>query len=167
MERLDLLSINRHAPYIVLFDGTSYLFKTSIGVRIAVQFALEKQIKFLTGYWFGLKVITDDVKQEPIRDEKIRETIICILDEFFSKNPDYILYLCDFDDDRQASRNRMFRSWFNTYELKERYIYQDKKVKLKGKYTFVCLVVPKSHPMCEEIAGFFNEVIDIFTSNKP
>ncbi|WP_219817613.1 DUF6169 family protein [Xylanibacter ruminicola] len=35
-------------------------------------------------------------------DIKIQKTIICIIEEFFRKNPDILLYMCSTEDNHQA-----------------------------------------------------------------
>ena len=164
METLDLVRINSQAPYTVLFDGTSYIFEISDTAYVVVRFTIEDKIRFLIGYWLGLETVS---LNPTIKDDKIRQTILCILDEFFRQNPSYVIYTCEYEDGKQAARNRLFRSWFNNYEMKDRYIYSEKEIQVDGNNTFISLIVPTSHPMCEEVVGFFDEAINLFKSDKP
>ena len=41
-------------------------------------------------------------------DAAVRETIICIIEEFFLSSPNIMLYICETGDERQAQRTRLF-----------------------------------------------------------
>lgn len=164
MEMLDLVAINQNSPYVVLFDGTSYVFDTCNGARIAVAFAPQQTVAFLNGYWLGIE---NQNGIPTLSDKNVRKTVFCILEEFFHNNPDYLLYICEYKDDRQEIRNRMFRSWFNSYEYKERFFFMSKQTKYQDNETYVSLIVAKNNYMYDEIKGFFDEVVELFNRDKP
>ena len=98
---------------------------------------------------------------------KVRDTIICIIEEFFRQNPDILLYLCDTANGQQAMRNRLFLRWFNTYEMKQKYSIFNEMIPDEGEMNYVSLIIPLSHPQFEAIVSHFNEMIDNFKENKP
>lgn len=55
-------------------------------------------------------------------DPKFKATLIAIVEEFFRQNNDVMLYVTETKDLKQASRNRLFVRWFNTYKHHELYV---------------------------------------------
>ncbi|MBQ6746269.1 MAG: hypothetical protein IJR07_04395 [Bacteroidaceae bacterium] len=164
MRPLDISVINQNAPYKVYFDGTSYCFVSQGGATISIGFSLENEYSYTIGYWLGL----DNSFAEPsAKDDNIRETVFCIIEEFFKQNPYYLLYFCEFHDGKQHLRNRMFRSWFTNYTHSDLYHIHTKDVVIKGNETYLSIIVPKSHPDFEDIINYFDEVVAIMKSGKP
>lgn len=99
-------------------------------------------------------------------DFKLRETILLLIEAFFSANPDILLYICETGDGKQALRSRLFVRWFNTYSHRDAYILETAEV-MEGKTkNFAALIVQKSNPRLIEIVSEFKETINILT-NKP
>ncbi len=101
MNDLDINAINYHSPYIVGYDGKAYIFVTDHQITYRVDFDLDNN-PFFTAYWFNLA--NPDHLKSP-NDIKIAQTIICIIEEFFNKNPNILLYMCSTDDGKQAQRS--------------------------------------------------------------
>lgn len=99
-------------------------------------------------------------------DFKLRETILLLIEAFFSANPDILLYICETGDGKQALQSRLFVRWFNTYSHRDAYILETAEV-MEGKTkNFAALIVQKSNPRLIEIVSEFKETINILT-NKP
>ena len=99
-------------------------------------------------------------------EEKLRETILLLIEAFFAANPDILLYICETGDGRQAFRSRLFVRWFNTYSNRDAYIMQTAEVQEGKTKNFAALIVQKSNPRLKEILAEFDETIRILT-NKP
>lgn len=63
-------------------------------------------------------IIVNENNTPSPNDLKLRETIFCIIEDFFKANPEILLYLCETGDGKQASRNRLFIRWFREYAQK-------------------------------------------------
>ena len=165
MRVLDIDRINRVAPYDVMFQNGKYVFKTDASIVFSVQFEQETELdNGYPVYWFHL--INSESKPSP-RDSKVRDTIICIIEEFFCDSPDVLLYLCDSAGGQQAMRNRLFLRWFDTYELKERFLILNEKIITDGQEDYVSLIIRRNHPQLEEISKYFQGIVALFKANKP
>ena len=164
MMLLDTAKISEAAPYNVWYDNGEYIFKTDAEIVYAVGFKLDDVFQSFTAYWFDL---TNRSHKPSPNDLKVRDTIICIIEEFFRQNPDILLYLCDTANGQQAMRNRLFLRWFNTYEMKQKYSIFNEMIPDEGEMNSVSLIIPLSHPQYEAIVSHFNEMIDNFKENKP
>jgi len=168
MNALDVTRINIYAPYKIWSDGDIYRFETDNGIKYLVDFELDSN-PYYTAYWFNLTI--PEHSKSP-GDTKIAQTVICIIEEFFRLNPEVLLYMCSTDNGQQAQRARLFLRWFNGYEQQKRYVIKSTEVKGIGpdgkpRKEYVALIVPRIHPLVDEIVNRFDEEIQMFNDNKP
>ena len=168
MNAPDLNRINAVAPYKVWGNDLLYRFDTDNGIRYLVNFELDVN-PYYTAYWFNL---TNPDHMKSPGDIKIAKTIICIIEEFFRMNPEVLLYMCSTDKGQQAQRARLFLRWFNGYEQQKRYLIKATEVRSinpdgKPMEEYVALIVPRVHPLLDEIVERFEEEIRMFNDNKP
>ena len=143
-------------------------FETDYGIRYLVDFELDVN-PYYTAYWFNL---TNPEHAKSPGDTKIAQTVVCIIEEFFRLNPEVLLYMCSTDNGQQAMRNRLFLRWFNGYEQQKRYIIRSAEVKGidpegKARTEYVALIVPRKHPLLDEIVERFDDEVQMFNDNKP
>ena len=163
MNALDVNEINRLAPYGVRIEDGKFRFHTDHDIAYVVEFEPEPVFEEVLAYWFG--IANRSGKSSP-NDPKVRATMICIIEEFFSKNPDILLYMCDSADDQQAMRNRLFIRWFNGYEQQQKYYIKTALVVDDGIETYVAMIVQKSNPNLHSIIEQFENQIEMFKENK-
>ena len=125
MNPLDIDAINTQSPYPVWNKGGEYLFKTDNEIEYSVSFDEEDNFEYKS-YWFNLTNISHEKSPG---DVKIAKTVICIIEEFFSQNPDILLYLCSTYGGQQAQRSRLFLRWFKGYEQQKKYTIKSAEVK--------------------------------------
>ncbi|MBR6030566.1 MAG: hypothetical protein IKP36_01215 [Bacteroidaceae bacterium] len=126
MKSLDLTRINRLAPYKVWTDDErNYYVETSRGQIFVIGFMDDYSIWDKGAYQF---TITNRSKQPSPLDLKLRATILCIVEAFFTANPDILLYICETGDGKQAFRSRLFVRWFNTYSARDTYVMETAEV---------------------------------------
>ena len=167
METLNVTRININAPYKVWNEGSIYRFETDNGIKYLVDFELDNN-PFYTAYWFNL---TNPEHTKSPGDIKIAKTVVCIIEEFFRLNPEVLLYMCSTDNGQQAQRSRLFLRWFNGYEQQKRYVIKTTEVKGvdsegKPRKEYVALIVPRVHPLLDEIIERFEEEVQMFNDNK-
>lgn len=164
MKQLDLTRINRLAPYKVWTEnGCDYLIETGRGQIFVIGFMDDYSIWPTGAYQF---TITNQSHQPSPLDQKLRETILLLIEAFFAANPDILLYICETGDGRQAFRSRLFIRWFNNYAGRNAYVMQTAEVQEGKTKNFAALIVQKSNPRLAEILADFAETISILT-NKP
>lgn len=79
---------------------------------------------------FQLVIVNVDNMPSP-RDRKLRETIVAIVEGFFSINNEAMLYICETGDGKQAMRNRLFQYWYSHYERKFEFTFLSAQSKMK------------------------------------
>lgn len=168
MKELNVGQINIYAPYKIWKDGDVYRFETDYGIGYLVDFELDDN-PYYTAYWFNL---TNPEHTKSPGDTKIAQTVICIIEEFFRLNPEVLLYMCSTDNGQQAQRARLFLRWFNGYEQQKRYLIRSTEVNSIGTdgkaiKEYVALIVPRVHPLLDEIVERFDDEVQMFNDNKP
>lgn len=164
MKSLDLNYVNRLAPYKVWTDnGRDYYIETTRGNIFIVGFMDDYSIWESGAYQF---TINNTSHQPSPSDYKLKDTILLLIEAFFARNPEILLYICDTGDGKQALRSRLFIRWFNTYRNKDAYIVETAEVKEGNIKNFAALIVQKSNPQLESIVSDFRETVKLFT-DKP
>lgn len=168
MKALSVAQININAPYKVWNERKLYRFETDFGINYIVDFEQDDN-PFYTSYWFNL---TNPKHTKSPGDVKIAKTVICIIEEFFQKNPDILLYMCSSENDKQAQRARLFLRWFYGAEQQQKYLIIATEVKGEmkdGKRStdYIAMIVPRCHPQLNEIVNRFNEEVNMFNELKP
>lgn len=74
--------------------------------------------------------------------------------------------MCDTADGKEAMRNRLFLSWFKTYEMKSRYVCKDAHLEVEGIGMYAAIIIRKDNPLIEKVTEEFDETVNIL-SNKP
>lgn len=164
MNVLDLSRINIVSPYTVWNTNEwYYYFKTDSGAVYKVGF-MEDYSVWQTGAYQFL-IINETGTPSPL-DPKLRSTVLCIIEAFFSANPEILLYICETGDGKQEFRSRLFVRWFNSYSNRNAYMMETAEVPEGATKNFAAIIVQKSNPRLLEIINDFNETIRILTS-KP
>ena len=162
MKTLDLSQINILAPYPVWYEEGEIMFKTDYNILYSIAFELDDMLN-LKAYWFR---ITNRSRKKSPNDKKIQQTVILVIEEFFRKNPDILLYICDTANEQQAQRDRLFLRWFNGYEQKKKYAIRTATVIDEGCPNYVSIIVPILHPQLKMIISTFEREIAMFQNNK-
>ena len=123
MVALSIENINSKAPYKVLCREDrpfNYYFRTDFSVDFNIS--IKPDYSIIPSGANALDIINAGHKPSP-NDPKFRQTLIAIIEEFFEKNNDVMLYITETGDEKQMFRNRLFVRWFNTYEKKEEFLF--------------------------------------------
>lgn len=167
MNSLSLETINAAAPYKVwLHEETgSYHFISDGGVVFAIDFDDDDLIRSAESYILGINNVN---KNKSPRDNKMRDTVFAIVEEFFHKNEAALLYICETGDGKQAMRGRLFTYWFTTYEKKDDYVMMPFSLKEEdGTEDFAALVIRKDNPHFVDVVAEFADTVSMFNLQKP
>jgi hypothetical protein len=116
MKPLNLDRLNIRSPYSVWQNSAQcYGFKTDYDVLYRLSFTDDATIWEEGAYEFC--ILNENSRPSP-NDPNVKETVLCIIEEFFRLNPDILLYQCETGDNRQALRDRLFIRWFNEYKFR-------------------------------------------------
>ena len=165
MKRLDVNLINLFSSYHVWEESNRFYFETDYNLKYFVDFTLDDNPERVA-YWFNLVNMSGEASPS---DMKIWQTVFCVIEEFFRKNPDILLYLCSTKGGQQAQRARLFSYWFNKAGQQERYYFKTVEVKgeMPGTKEYVAIIIPRNHPQAEGRLAFFEKGTALFNSMKP
>jgi len=156
MNALDLSAINVSAPYSVWNVNVYYYFKTEYGTIYKIGFMPDDTIWETGAYQF---LIVNENNQPSPSDSKLKQTVFCVIEAFFSANPEILLYLCETGDGKQAARNRLFIRWFKEYANNHLFYFDTCEIKAEGIDIFAAIIVQKSNPDLQDIIRDFNHVV--------
>lgn len=166
MNVLSVEAINAVSPYCVYKteDTGLYRFTSDSDIEFIVGFEPDDLILSDETYQF---VITNVDNRKSPRDDKIRKTILAIVEEFFSKNQVSLLYICESGDGKQAMRERLFEYWFETYRDNERFEMLTASVKDEdGMDNFAALILRRDNPNFARVVSEFTVSVELL-NNKP
>ena len=159
MNTLRLEIINLHAPYTVKQREDKpqhYYFRTDYGVEYDIS--LEEEFSLVPSGAYALDITNREHKRSPL-DTKFRMTLIAIVEEFFERNNDVMLYVTETGDEKQSFRDRLFVRWFNTYEHHDKYYIQTAEGKMEGQMNFMAIISRKDNPRLPEVIKEFEDTI--------
>lgn len=110
MVELSLDKINAVAPYQVQLDNTTGLYKFVSDYQVGFSVAFEENDLLQSGESYQFALTNYEGKKSP-RDNKVRTTVLAIIEEFFNKNEAALLYICETGDGMQKMRSRLFHFW--------------------------------------------------------
>ena len=143
---LSVSSINKKAPYPVWSEnGYTFLFKTNAGVVYEVGFVEDHMISDEGDVLQLFICVTAGALS--YRDPAIQSTVIAILEEFFRIDDVTLVYICDTQDGRQASRQRLFSIWFHTYPDREEYYHDYRELRVDGTGYYMALLSKADNPL--------------------
>lgn len=163
---IDIESFNQRSPYKVTPSCVSgfYEFTTDYDVQYQIGFMPDASIIQENAYQF---VITNVNNRISPNDSKVKDTVITMIDEFFRKNNDTLLYICETGDGKQAMRNRLFHYWFSQYENSVNLVCLSSSVTdEEGVVNYATIIIRNDNPKLSEIISEYTETIKL-SSSKP
>ena len=168
MKDLSLDKINGAAPYHVdatIREGFFEFFSVH-GVHYSVGFLDDNHTMMPHEEAYHLIIANVNHKKSP-SDTKVRDTVLQIIDEFFSANNTTLLYICETGDNKQAQRSRLFEQWFATYRRKAFYTSMTSSViDADGQLNFATIILRNDNPRLLNIINEFTTTVQLL-SEKP
>lgn len=166
MKPLDIQLVNSRSPYQVRKGNEENFFEffTDHDVHYSVGFMADDSLMQSEAY--HLIIVNVDNRPSP-SDRKVKDTVLGIVAEFFSKNNTTLLYICDTGDGKQRMRSRLFERWFSAYELKALYTsVTSSVVDEDGVTNYATIIVRNDNPRLVEVIAEFTSTISLL-NQKP
>lgn len=161
MKRLNLEIVNAKSQYqIVYINDTTYNFVTDQGIQYRIGFLDDESMTTCETFQFYIQKLTPFPS---IKDEKIKPTIIAVIENFFEENASVLLYMCDTSDGRQQLRSRLFLRWFNTNAMKNKYLCKDTSIVVDDIPMYAGIIVRRDNPLLSDIEHEFDETARILS----
>ena len=153
MIQISAEKINLRAPYRVMqVDDGVFAFTTKHGISYTASFLADVSFYDEGVYQFFL---TKTSSKKGRKDDDISETVKVIIEEFFAHEEAVMLYICDTADGRQASRDRLFRAWFYSFEESESYTLHTEGMMIDNVRYLSSILLRKNHPLYLQVLGAF------------
>ena len=164
MIQLSIDEINKNSLYRVkqVADDTVE-FSTDYGVEYRINFMTDCTIWEENAY--QLVIINKNRRPSP-NDEKLKQTLLAIVESFFSQNENILLYICDTGDGKQSARSKLFLRWFASYSKVSEYYLKNTEIISEGVSNFAALIVRRDNPDVDDIIQEFEHVTAMLGS-KP
>ncbi len=163
---LSLDDINSKAPYTVWRSDADGSFRFVSGYNIVFVVDFMKDDLILSNNTYQLIIGNTGNRKSP-RDNKVRETILVIVEEFFSKNTAALLYICETGDGKQKARGRLFTYWFETSSHHRLYTTMTSTlVDEDGIENVATLIIRNDNPDFNKLVAEFTQTVT-FLSHKP
>lgn len=159
MNTLSITSINNRAPLQVSITENGAFEFYAENSRYIVGFVEDQTIMESGVYQFFIEN-ANDIKNT--LSNKVYQTIVAIIEEFFSENDSAILYICDIKDGKQSARDRLFAMWFNSYEGKFNYTLSRVSLRIEDTDYYASLLISNSNPSYVEVLTAFNDFVREF-----
>ena len=166
MVDLSLFEINSCSPYEVEYEAKTnlYRFVSDFGVSFSVAFEENDLLQSGESYQFALT--NYEGKKSP-RDIKVRETVLAIIKEFFSKNEAALIYICETGDGLQKMRSRLFHFWFGVYAEHDEFLFLPQVVyDEEDNENYAALILRRDNPKFNDLVTEFTNTIAMLNS-KP
>lgn len=164
MNILSLEDINAKSPYLVKrADDGDYVFQTTKGVIYGIGFIENDPLGGCETFQLS---ISNQNKVHASYDPDVKDTILIIVEEFFCKNLDGLLYMCDTSDSREAARNRLFLRWFEEYTEQGRFVIKTASAVIEGQGIYAAIIVENRNPLAKAIIDDFELTAKMLTENK-
>ena len=99
--------------------------------------------------------------------QKVKATVIAIVEEFFNVNKATMLFLCSTSDGKQLMRGRLFKNWFDTYKYRNRFtMVTSTLLDEYGIDNVASVIIRNDNPNLGKVLAEFGETIEMF-SHKP
>ncbi len=156
MKQLNLLS---HFNFNYSNAEHAYIFSTDDDVNYFVTF-LEYQhvmdVEFPI-YSFIIDRYPENKKSKDLQN-KIRNTILIILSNFFENNQSALVAIYDSLDGKQLYRKKLFNKWYNEFNggiIKKK----EGKFKANNEETYAIAIYSSNHQFCSEIEEKFEKLL--------
>ena len=157
MIQISAEKINLRAPYRVRqVDDGVFAFTTKHGISYTASFLADVSFYDEGVYQFFL---TKTSSKKGRKDDDISETVKVIIEEFFAQEEAVMLYICDTADGRQASRDRLFRAWFYSFEESKSYTLHTEGMMIDNMRYLSSVLLRKDHPLYMNVLGAFHHFI--------
>lgn len=157
MIHISVEAVNLRSPYKIKQESENvFLFRTKYGIVYNVGFVADVSFYDEGVYQFFL---INESGQASHADKDVFETVRVIIEEFFAQKEAVMLYICDTTDKREASRDRLFRAWFYTYEQSDSYSLHSEVLTIDNVRYFSSIILRKDHPLHNLMINTFHNFI--------
>ncbi len=155
------MDLDLQNPYDVIEESElDYSFCTRDGITYRAYFLSVSHLhdSFTDAYSFSIEPVGESEDTIHPMDVRISVTIASILKEFFRKNENSMLMVCDNLDGKEEKRRKLFDRWYHHY-ANHSLIKLDASLENEDYRLFVSMFVNRHNPKREVLIHAFNELV--------
>lgn len=157
--RLSVDAINEHSPlWVIQLDDMLFRFVTRNGIKYRAGFYPDRVFLEEGAYHFFLERVD---RCNSAYDSDVLNVVVLIIEEFFRDKSNVMLYICDPSDDRQASRSRLYRLWYETYDKREDFTLVDRAIDFDRTIVYTGLLIKKNNPAYDLVLEAFDDFVNL------
>lgn len=140
-----------------------YQFVTKADVTYFITFIAYPSVSDFLGtriYMFNIDRTAINVGAIGQNDDKVRNTVLFIIDLFFQKHEDALITICDIIDGKQFARRRLFDAWFQKFNG-NRLIRLEADCMVDDMPTFAALFFSSEHYNVSSLKEEFQKLVAI------
>ena len=150
----------------VQLDNTTGLYKFVSDYQVGFSVAFEENDLLQSGESYQFALTNYEGKKSP-RDNKVRTTVLAIIEEFFNKNEAALLYICETGDGMQKMRSRLFHFWFGIYAEHDEFLFLPQVVyDEEDNENYAALIIRRDNPKFIDLVTEFTNTITLLNA-KP
>ena len=162
-------------PYNYVFDDitSTYNFTTKNNILYRVAFLIDHTFSTISGedvpnvFQLIIEKANDEI--EPL-DVKVSWTIGDIVERFFKKAKNSLVYVCSDTDNRASIRLNTFDRWYKRLEAKENIIKLDKiiQIEIHKEYhkIYTAFMFHKKNPNLKKLLEIYNRLEGFLNESK-
>ncbi len=155
--RLSVDNINNGSPYwVIQLDDMTFRFVTKNGIVYRVGFY--KDPYFLGNKAYHFFIANENDSFAP-KDSDVFRVITCVLEEFFHQDASVMLYICDPFDHREATRDSLYKRWFNGYSRRDELTLRAEAIDFEGYVVYTGMILRKDHPEYDSLIEKYDEFV--------
>ena len=155
-----LSELNKKSPYMLESSGMySFTFITEQEKKYEIGFIQDTMISDEGVYQF---FITTEDQFKTVLDNKIRQTVLVVIEEFFKNEGVVLDYICATEDHRQAARDRKFHQWYSNFLEKEQYCLRSLSVVIDETEYYSSVIMRNDNPRFEAMTEAIDRFIEDF-----
>lgn len=159
-----------HLPYKVHNVGGIYFFITTSGIKYSIIFSIRSDFQHTgsaTVYDFAFAPEGIELNELPSHDPRIFPTISSVIEKFFEKDTNALIFVCDSLDNRGLARKKLFSIWYDSsscnYLDKIDSIVNDEEDDLQY---FTSLLIHKNVPNKDSLISQYKSLILLYNGQK-
>ena len=162
--------------YNYVFDGitNTYNFTTKNSVLYRVAFIVDETFSTISGeeipniFQLVIEKATDEI--EPY-DPKISKTIEDIIERFFQRVENSLIYICSDDDEKAKQRHKIFDRWYEKSEYREAVVKIDNIISIKVddiniQKLYTSFMFHKNNSNYRKLIDIYNQIEKILNADK-
>jgi hypothetical protein len=148
---------NSQLPYELFQEGLTYYFVNKHGIKYRAYFADISVYYPQFPHTYSFSFEPENSSRHPI-DNRISATIAEILKQFFAKEENAMIMVCDSLDGKEQKRRKLFDRWFEKY-ADDSILKYDASAPLEDYQLFISLYFKKTNPNKELLLQSFFELL--------